>query len=78
MAYADSGVSEVVEHGVHGLLARSPATFAEHLATLLREDAVRARMSMESRRNLERFSWPRCAERYERVYALACERHAQR
>ena len=78
VAYAGCGVSEVIDHGVHGLLARHRADFAEHLATLLADDALRARMSSESRRNLERFSWPTCVERYEHIYSLACEQHAQR
>jgi len=77
VARIPSGVAEVVEHGVHGLLARDDDEFVAALATLLGDPALRARMSGAARRDLERFEWRRCLERHEELYATAIERFSR-
>ena len=77
VARIPSGVGEVVEHGVHGLLVRTRDEFVDALVQLLGDPALRARMSAAARQDLERFAWPRCVERHEELYALATARHAR-
>ena len=73
VARIPSGVAEVIEHGVHGLLARDDDEFVAALATLLDDAALRARMSDAARRDLERFEWRHCLARHEQIYAMAVE-----
>jgi glycosyltransferase involved in cell wall biosynthesis len=76
VARIPSGVAEVVEHGKHGLLARSDDELVAALERLVRDPALRARMSAAAQQDLDRFSWPRCIERHEQLYALALARGA--
>jgi glycosyltransferase involved in cell wall biosynthesis len=71
VARVPSGVAEVVEHGVHGLHARSRAEFVDAIVRLIRDQELRARLSRQARLDLERFSWPRCLERHEQLYERA-------
>jgi len=68
---SNGGTPEVVDHGKTGLLAAPgdvPA-LARHLATLIGDPALRARMGEEGRRAVEaRFSAERLARDVERVY----------
>ena len=68
----NGGTPEVVDHGKTGLLAPpgDVKALAEHLATLIRDPELRARMGEEGRRQVEaRFSAERQARDVERLYA---------
>lgn len=73
VARTPNGVSEIIEHGRHGLLAHDTHEFERHLVSLLRDDALRARMSAETRQELGRFSWQASIDRHEKLYAQAQE-----
>jgi glycosyltransferase involved in cell wall biosynthesis len=72
------GVTEVVEHGVTGLVLDrdDPAVMAEAVAGLLADGETRGRMSRESRRRTDRFSASAAAAIYaERIaHALTSPR----
>jgi glycosyltransferase involved in cell wall biosynthesis len=68
----NGGTPEVVDHGKTGLLAPPGdiRALAEHLAALIRDPALRARMGEQGRREVEaRFTAQRMARDVERVYA---------
>jgi glycosyltransferase involved in cell wall biosynthesis len=72
VAAKNGGAPEVVEHGKSGLLAPPGdiSTLADHLSTLIRDPALRARMGDHGRAQvLERFVPGRMAEDVARVYA---------
>src|SRR5262249_51678980 len=68
---------EVVEHGVHGLLAADTDAFVEHIVRLMREPALRAEMSAHAQKGLECFGWDQAIERHMKVYELAVQRHRE-
>lgn len=74
LARRPNGVSDVIEHGVHGFLAASDEEFVGCLAQLLSDAGLRQRMSEETRRGLERFSWDHSIRRHIELYELARER----
>ena len=77
-----AGYSDVVEHGVDGILIPpgDPQRLAEELLRLHVEPRRRAAMGAAARESAERFAWPRIAARVERVYerAIAVPRPADR
>jgi len=87
VAIANGGTLEVVEHGKSGLLSTfgDHGALADHLRTLLRDPALRARMGEYGRRQVEaRFTADRMANDAGNVYwsltqapqrAVALERH---
>ena len=68
-----AGYSDVVEHGVDGILIPpgDPQRLAEELLRLHVEPRRRAAMGAAARESAERFAWPRIAARVERVYERA-------
>jgi glycosyltransferase involved in cell wall biosynthesis len=74
LARRPNGVSDVIEHGVHGFLAASDEEFVGCLAQLLSDAGLRQRMSEETRRGLDRFSWDHSIRRHIELYELARER----
>ena len=58
------GYSEVVAHGVEGLLVppKNGESIADALLLLLNNSELRARLGAEGRRSAERYAWPRIAE----------------
>jgi glycosyltransferase involved in cell wall biosynthesis len=61
------GVQEIIAPGVNGLLAepRDPQSLADALETLLRDDALAARLGIEARRRaVEHLDLKRMAEDY--------------
>lgn len=77
-----AGYSDVVEHGVDGVLIPpgDPQRLAEELLALHVEPHRRAEMGVAARESAERFAWPRIAARVEQVYerALAVPQPADR
>ncbi len=71
VARVPSGVAEVVDDGVHGLHARSSEELVAAIVRLIADAELRRRMSEAAPRNLDRFTWPRCLERHEALYARA-------
>ncbi len=70
-----AGYSDVVEHGVDGVLIPpgDPQRLAEELLRLHVEPHRRAAMGAAARESAERFAWPRIAARVERVYERAID-----
>jgi len=70
-----AGYSDVVEHGVDGVLIPpgDPQRLAEELLRFHVEPQRRAAMGVAARRSAERFAWPRIAARVERVYERAVD-----
>lgn len=77
VARTPNGVSEVIEHGVHGFLAPSTEEFVDYVVKLVQDAGLRARISSNCRRNLDRFTWDSATERHEKIYALAIQRNRQ-
>jgi len=75
VARSSNGVSEIIQHGVHGFLATNTEMFVEHLIQLLREPELRAQMSAAGRQGLERFGWDLAVERHLRAYEAATQHH---
>ncbi|MFN8113878.1 MAG: glycosyltransferase [Solirubrobacterales bacterium] len=77
-----AGYSDVVEHGVDGVLIPpgDPQRLAEELLRLHAEPHRRVEMGAAARESAERFAWPRIAARVEQVYerALAVPQPADR
>lgn len=74
VARTPSGVAEVIEHGVHGFLAKNLDEFAGHIARLVHDDVLRQRLGENARRGLERFTWDRAIDRHLDLYHLAIQR----
>jgi glycosyltransferase involved in cell wall biosynthesis len=71
VAMRGSGVSELVQHGVHGLLGDSDAELASHVATLIRDPAQRAAIADENRRSDPLCDWSRVIEQHVSLYSKA-------
>jgi glycosyltransferase involved in cell wall biosynthesis len=79
IALGNGGAVEVVEPGRNGLLVNpeQPQELATHLATLLRDAALRARMGEYGRRQVEaRFTAQRMAADFARLYEELTSHHA--
>lgn len=71
VARAGCGVGDLVSHGVNGLLAEGPEDFAAHVARLVGDELLRARLAGAARGGLEVFDWPAIAARHLEVYRQA-------
>jgi D-inositol-3-phosphate glycosyltransferase len=69
------GLLTVIRHEETGfLVSRSPACFAEHLDTLLRDSALAAHMRSRARLSVLQFGWQRVANQMQRLYEeLTCK-----
>jgi glycosyltransferase involved in cell wall biosynthesis len=68
----DAGPGDIITHGEDGLLVPQvgdPQAFADALATLMRDDALRARMADKGRAIVERFSVPRVLSKWRDAFA---------
>jgi glycosyltransferase involved in cell wall biosynthesis len=77
VATAVGGMPEVIEDGVSGRLVppRNPASMAEAIISLLRNDDLRRSMGAAARRRIEqRFAWPGIAERTVAFYREVIEK----
>ena len=73
-----AGVPELVEHGRHGLLARTRHEFAAAAATLVSDDDLRAACARQAPIGLERYDWTTVVEEHEAAYAAAIEARRHR
>ncbi len=73
VAMRGSGVNDVVEDGVAGLLARDDDEFADHIALLLSDDALRMRMAARAPSQVERFDWDVVTPLYLDAYRAALD-----
>ena len=76
VAMRASGVAELVEHNVNGLLADSDADFAVCVAQLVRDPAQRASIANENRTSVTPFAWPLVLDAHLALYADAVSRRA--
>lgn len=73
VAMRTSGVSELIDHGVHGFLADSDADFAAHVARLVRDSSIRAAITEENRRSAPPFDWASVLDAQLSLYDRAIE-----
>jgi glycosyltransferase involved in cell wall biosynthesis len=67
--WVDNGQIELVEHGVDGLVANHPAPFADAVAELLRDDALRERLGTAAARKIaERYALAPLTRQLEELY----------
>ena len=71
VAMRASGVSELVEHDVHGLLASSDAELAAHVARLASDRARREAIAAENHRSTPPFDWRHVVEQHLALYTKA-------
>src|SRR5262249_37502886 len=62
---SEGGPKYIVRHGVDGYVAEGGEEFAQAIATLAENEALRARIQQQARRTAERMSWDAV---FERVY----------
>lgn len=75
VAMLGGGIPEIVEHGRHGLLARTEDEFVEHLARLAEDTSLRTRLAASARDDVERFAWGRIAGEHLATYRQVIEKH---
>jgi glycosyltransferase involved in cell wall biosynthesis len=68
---ASSGVAEIVQHGREGLLARSDAEVAMHVATLARDHRRRQAIAEHNRDSAPPYDWSRLVEAHVALYREA-------
>lgn len=78
VAMNGGGVSEIIEHGRNGLLARTRPELVSAVVRLVNDESLRERLAAGARAGIEQFSWDAVCERHEDVYRLAIERRVQR
>jgi phosphatidylinositol alpha 1,6-mannosyltransferase len=71
VAMASSGVSEIVQHGEEGLLGRSDAELAAHVATLARDATRRHAIADHNRSTTPPYDWPRLVDAHLSLYREA-------
>jgi glycosyltransferase involved in cell wall biosynthesis len=71
VAMAASGVSELIEHGREGLMARSDVELAAHVTTLARDAALRATIAAHNRASLPRCDWDSALRAHLALYSDA-------
>lgn len=68
VAMGGSGIDDVVEDGVGGLLANDEAELADDLLRLLEDDALRTRMAARAPAQVARFDWDAVTPLYLEAY----------
>ena len=71
VAMASSGVSELIEHGREGLLARSDGELAEQVARLVRDERLRESIACHNQTTTPSFDWPDVLAAHLAVYCEA-------
>jgi glycosyltransferase involved in cell wall biosynthesis len=66
-----SGVSDVIDHGRHGLLAEDHRQFAEQIAELLANQPLRRQMAAAAKQGLQKFGWDQVVADHVAVYSDA-------
>ena len=75
VAQARGGITEIVQHGINGLLARSTAEIGESLRRLQRDTELRARLVVGALKSARTFSHDRQLNRYrDLLVSLEAER----
>ena len=73
VGHASSGVTEIVRHGVEGLLDDSDAGLVARLSDLVVDGELRRRIGEHNRVVPSSFSWANALALHERTYALAAD-----
>lgn len=71
VAMAAGGLPELIDHGRHGLLARTRGEFYEFVARMTADAELRRRCASEAVSNLEVYDWSRVVLLHEAAYATA-------
>lgn len=82
VARSGCGVSDVIEHGRQGYLARDKRELADYISQLLRDPAARQQMRVAAGEGIERFGWDAIVARTIQEYRIAMDivaaKHAER
>jgi glycosyltransferase involved in cell wall biosynthesis len=73
VAMRASGVSELIEHDVHGLLADSDAELAAHVERLVSDPAKREALAAQSRTTTTPFDWSGVVDAHVALYGQAIQ-----
>ena len=76
----EAGVSELIEHGVNGLLlddVTSPEELARHMRSLVEDPQWSEELGCASRKTVEKLTWDAVAEETMRVYQDLLKEHGQ-
>jgi glycosyltransferase involved in cell wall biosynthesis len=70
VAASVGGLSDIVKHGVNGLLVkpRNPSELAKAILTLLKKPALAIQMGYHGRTDVGKYSWSRVVECVEKIY----------
>ena len=71
VAMRHSGVSDVIEHGRHGLLAEDRSQLGDYIAQLLGDEPLRRQMAAAARQGLQKFGWDQVIVDHVAVYDQA-------
>jgi glycosyltransferase involved in cell wall biosynthesis len=71
VAMQHSGVSDVIDHGRHGLLAEDRGQLADCIARLLGDEPLRRQMAAAARQGLQKFGWDQVVADHVAIYDQA-------
>ena len=77
VAMQHSGVSDVIEHGRHGLLAEDRRQFADYISQLLADRPLRQQMAAAARQGLQKFGWDQVIADHVTIYAQAISHYGE-
>ena len=78
VAMNHGGVGDVITHGQHGFLASNMNEFIGYIVQILKDPALREKLSQQTLQGVEKFSWPSAVEKYTEYYTRAIRRNAER
>jgi glycosyltransferase involved in cell wall biosynthesis len=71
VAMSGCGVSDLVEHGVQGLLAGNQPELVQHLVRLIADVELRRALAQRARLGVEQFDWDHVVQKHLNEYARA-------
>lgn len=74
VAMNHGGVGDVIKSGCEGYLANDAQEFSGYIAKVVQDRSLRQRMTENTRRGLDKFSWEQVIAQHAELYRLACQR----
>jgi glycosyltransferase involved in cell wall biosynthesis len=78
VAMNHGGVGDVITHGEHGFLASNMSEFIGYIVKILKDPALREKISQQTLQGVEKFSWPSAVDKYTEYYTRAITQNAKR